>query len=350
MAHITLWGNKKAQLLKLFRDHTDSSKQTYDYDKISPGDYLAIAGVGEDSDCIMNLTGDYVIVKVLSAQKAHNGFFSASDGKMTVELPDGSTETLDSYCNAKNLWKFLNKERYFYKYSGFRYPKLRAYRYVDRTALKEDMQEYYERKDLAKAETRRREEQARRAEEEKRRREAELARKNASVSDEELRRAFRGEEPRAAKKPGNPPKNTLMVLACTSCGKLYYDTESESYRRGVCEFCEKWGEKGTLMETRAYRSSFFQTAGVSEAAARWTDSRVLRRQEHSAYRFYEIDNWRSLNKNSVPYKYNQAWMKEPDKFITVCPCCRKNVLALPTGKGRIQVTCPVCKGTFEEYT
>lgn len=60
--------------------------------------------------------------------------------------------------------------------------------------------------------------------------------------------------------------------------------------------------------------------------------------------------WRFVRKSTVRYRQERTRFRERKTYMHVhCPQCR-NVLRLPRGKGRLSVTCPVCKKAFDKAT
>ena len=60
--------------------------------------------------------------------------------------------------------------------------------------------------------------------------------------------------------------------------------------------------------------------------------------------------WRFIRKSTVKFRQERTRFRERKTHMHVhCPQCR-NVLRLPRGKGRLSVTCPVCKKAFDKAT
>lgn len=187
MNYEDLYANRgKVEKIYLFKSHTGSYKM--EYDRLKAGDYIAIVYVG--MNC--NARKEFVIVKVLSVKK--QSFFSV--GGITVEFPDGEVETLNGTANegySKALNKYLEAEYRSREYYSFTWKccYLECYLYKDRIALKEDMEAYYANKE-AKSIARQKALENKKMEEQERQRKEEQRRRNETVSDNDLRDAFRG--------------------------------------------------------------------------------------------------------------------------------------------------------------
>jgi hypothetical protein len=60
--------------------------------------------------------------------------------------------------------------------------------------------------------------------------------------------------------------------------------------------------------------------------------------------------WRFIRDAKVKYRQARIRIRERKTHMFIhCPQCR-NVLRLPRGKGRLSVTCPVCRKTFLKST
>jgi len=189
---------ESTEKLKLFTSFEDArrtgvrSKPVFDYDKLRPGDYLAICSAGEyvsdySENTVAISSADFVIVKVISVQKPEYRLFNTFYGSMQVEYPDGATDTLDTMGSGR-LQAYVTA--WFDRQHN--HPTLAAFRYKDRVSLKKDIDTYYKIK-------RKREEYRRKRAEEERRRKArqqhraeELRRANAAISDDDITNAFRG--------------------------------------------------------------------------------------------------------------------------------------------------------------